>query len=161
MTDPALDRIDAAILALLQGDARLTAQDLADRVHLSPSQCARRRQRLEEAGIIRGYRAEVDAARVGAGIEAFVQVVMAAHKTEVARDFVARMQRAEEVVAVWTLTGATDYLLRVFCADLAALNRFVQDVLLPHPAVSRVQSQIVMERLKDGAPVPVRLLPLR
>lgn len=155
MTDPGLDRIDAALLRLLQADARLTAQDLAERVHLSASQCARRRQRLEAEGYIRGYRAEVDAARIGCTVEAFVQVVMAAHKPETARDFVERMRRAEEVVAVWTLTGASDYLLRVFTADLAGLNRFVQEVLLPHPAVARVQSQIVMERLKDGAPLPV------
>ncbi|QDL91210.1 Lrp/AsnC family transcriptional regulator [Paroceanicella profunda] len=150
-----LDRIDAALLHHLQLDARLTAQDLAERVNLSPSQCARRRQRLEEAGMIRSYRAVVNAAKVGATVEAFIQVVMAAHNRENARDFVARMQVTAEVVAVWTLTGSTDYLLRVFCADLPALNRLVQDVLLPHPAVARVQSQIVMERLKDNAPVGV------
>ncbi len=153
-----LDAIDAALLRELQRDARLTAQDLAARVHLSPSQCARRRQRLEETGVIRGYRAVVDETAVGARVEAFIQVMMATHSRENARDFVGRMAVADEVVAVWTLTGSTDYLLRVFCADLAALNRLVQDVLLPDPAVSRVQSQIVMERLKDHAPIPTVLV---
>ncbi|MEL7415299.1 MAG: Lrp/AsnC family transcriptional regulator, partial [Pseudomonadota bacterium] len=70
-----LDEKDARILKLLQEDARVTAQDLAERVHLSPSQCARRRQRLEEEGYILRYRAVVDAARAGATVEAFVAIV--------------------------------------------------------------------------------------
>jgi DNA-binding Lrp family transcriptional regulator len=60
-----------------------------------------------------------------------------------------------EIVGAWTLTGEADYLLRVYCADLDALNRLVQGVLLPHPAVSRVQSQIVMDRIKPDAPLPL------
>lgn len=156
MKEERLDRIDVAILRHLQADARLTAQDLADRVHLSPSQVARRRQRLEAAGVIRGYRAEVDAARVGIGVECFIQVVMATHDRAQVADFAARLRGIDAVVAAWTLTGASDYLLQVLCADLAALNRLVQEVILPHPAVARVQSQIVMERLKQNGPVPLR-----
>jgi DNA-binding Lrp family transcriptional regulator len=60
-----------------------------------------------------------------------------------------------EVTGAWTLTGEADYLLRVHCADLAGLNRLVQDVLLPHPAVARVHSQIVMDRIKPDAPLPI------
>jgi len=71
-------------------------------------------------------------------------------------DFVTRIRAVEEVVAAWTLTGASDYLLQAMCRDLGAMNRLVQDVVLPHPAVSRVESQIVMERLTPGAPVPLR-----
>ncbi|MEL6425279.1 MAG: Lrp/AsnC family transcriptional regulator [Pseudomonadota bacterium] len=151
-----LDEKDARILKLLQEDARVTAQDLAERVHLSPSQCARRRQRLEEEGYILRYRAVVDAARAGAAVEAFVAIVMAAHSRENARDFVATCNRTAEIVSVWTLTGQTDYMLRVFCRDLSDLNRMVQDVLLAHPSVARVESQIVMERLKDNTPITVR-----
>ncbi|MEM9047342.1 MAG: Lrp/AsnC family transcriptional regulator [Pseudomonadota bacterium] len=156
MTDETPDRIDAALLRLLQADARLTAQELSEQVHLSASQVARRRQRMEQTGIIRGYRAELDTARVGIGVEAFIQVVMATHERGQVADFVSRISGAEEIVAAWTLTGASDYLLQVMCADLAALNRLVQEVILPHKAVSRVQSQIVMERLKSGGPIPLR-----
>ncbi|MEL6678230.1 MAG: Lrp/AsnC family transcriptional regulator [Pseudomonadota bacterium] len=151
-----LDATDLRILILLQEDARLTAQELAQRVHLSPSQCARRRLRLEEEGYIQRYRAVVDATRVGATVEAFVSVVMAAHSRENARDFVATCGRTGEIVSVWTLTGQTDYMLRVFCRDLGDLNRLVQEVLLAHPSVARVESQIVMERLKDNTPIAVR-----
>ncbi len=58
-------------------------------------------------------------------------------------------------MAAWTLTGEADYLLRIWCADLAALNRLVQQALLPHPAVARVHSQIVLDRVKPDAPLPL------
>jgi DNA-binding Lrp family transcriptional regulator len=88
-------------------------------------------------------------------VQAFVQVVMATHTEANARDF-ARLARTQpEIVGAWTLTGEADYLLRVYCTDLAALNRLVQAVLLPHPAVSRVQSRIVMDRIKPDAPLPL------
>jgi DNA-binding Lrp family transcriptional regulator len=150
-----LDPADRKLLAALQENAALTAQDLGERLRLSPSQAARRRQRLEVEGYIRGYRAEIAPEKAGLSVEAFIRIVMATHTEKNARDFV-RLTRAEpEIVGAWTLTGEADYLLRVFCADLSALNRLVQQVLLPHPAVSRVQSQIVMERIKEDAPLPV------
>lgn len=150
-----IDPTDSRLLMLLQQDARLTAQDLGERLNLSPSQAGRRRQRLEAEGMIRAYRAEVAPERVGLGVEAFVRIVMATHTEQNARDFVRLTRATPEIVGAWTLTGEADYLLRVFCADLAALNRLVQQVLLPHPAVSRVTSQIVMERVKPDAPLPV------
>ena len=150
-----LDATDSRLLAALQDNAMLTAQELSDLLHLSPSQAARRRQRLEAAGYIIRYRAELDPAKLGLGVEAFIRVVMATHTEANARDFV-RMTRAQgQITGAWTLTGEADYLLRVFCTDLAAPNRLVQQVLLPHPAVSRVQSQIVMERVKPDAPLPI------
>lgn len=150
-----LDALDRALLTCLQRNSRLTSAELAEQVHLSPSQCARRRQRLEEEGYITGYNAIVDAAKIGATVEAFVQVTMAAHSRENAQDFIRLAERTPAVVSVWTLTGEADYMLRVFCSDLVALNDLVQQVLLPHDAVARVQSQIVMERLKDNAPIAV------
>ncbi|HMO07571.1 MAG TPA: Lrp/AsnC family transcriptional regulator [Paracoccaceae bacterium] len=150
-----IDATDRKLLAAIQADATLTAQDLGARLNLSASQAARRRQRLEAEGYILRTRAELDPVRLGLGVEAFIRVVMATHTEQNARDFV-RMTRAQpEITGAWTLTGEADYLLRVVCADLVALNRLVQQVLLPHPAVSRVQSQIVMERVKPDAPLPL------
>ncbi len=151
----ALDETDLRLLAALQENAMMTAQDLSERLHLSASQAGRRRQRLETEGYIRGYRAEVDPERVGLGVQAFIQIVMATHTETNAKDFVRLTKRQSEIVGAWTLTGEADYLLRIYCADLTALNALVQNVLLPHPAVSRVQSQIVMERIKSDAPLPV------
>jgi len=150
-----LEIIDKRLLAALQTDGQVTAQDLATQLHLSASQAGRRRQRLEAEGYISGYRATVDPDKVGLHVEAFLQIVMASHTEQNARDFVRLARTQPEITGAWTLTGEADYLLRVHCADLAALNRLVQQVLLPHPAVSRVQSQIVLERIKPDAPLPV------
>ena len=150
-----IDATDRRLIALLQGDATLTAQALGDRLHLSASQAARRRQRLEAEGFVTGYRATVDPGRIGLSVQAFVQVQMAAHSPEAAQGFARLVAAQPEVVAVWTLTGEADYLLRVWCADLPALNRLVHHALLPHPAVARVQSQIVMDQLKPDAGLPV------
>ena len=92
---------------------------------------------------------------IGLRVEAFIRVVMATHTAQNAQDFVRMTRTRPEIVGAWTLTGEADYLLRVFCTDLTALNRLVQHVLLPHPAVSRVQSQIVMEKVKADAPLPL------
>lgn len=150
-----LDAIDRRLLAALQQDATLTAQALAARIHLSPSQAARRRARLEAEGVIAGYAARLDPARLGLTVQAFIRVVMAAHSAEASQGFARLLREVPEVVHAWTLTGEADYLLQVWCADLTALNRLVQDRLLPHPAVARVQSQIVMDQLKRAGALPV------
>ncbi|MFN3644686.1 MAG: Lrp/AsnC family transcriptional regulator [Gemmobacter sp.] len=150
-----LDPTDSRLLAALQQDATLTAEALGARLNLSPSQAGRRRQRLEAAGYITGYVARVDPARVGLSVQAFVQVQFRAHSPEASRSFASLVSARPEVISVWTLTGEADYLLRVWCADLSALNRLIHGVLLPHPAVARVQSQIVMDQLKADAGLPV------
>jgi DNA-binding Lrp family transcriptional regulator len=150
-----IDQTDRKLLSLLQHSATLSVQDLGERLNLSPSQAGRRKQRLEAAGYISGYRANVPSEKIGLGVQGFIQVVMATHTAQNARDFVTLTQTQPQIVGAWTLTGEADYLLRVFCTDLTALNALVQTVLLPHPAVSRVQSQIVMEKVKPDAPLPV------
>jgi DNA-binding Lrp family transcriptional regulator len=149
-----LDDTDSRLLAALQQDAHLTAQDLGDRLHLSASQAGRRRQRLEAEGYITGYSARLDPAKIGLGVQAFVQVQMASHAPDVARSFASLLTTLPQVISAWTLTGEADYLLRVFTADLAALNHLIHQRLLPHPAVARVQSQIVMDQLKADAGLP-------
>lgn len=149
-----MDRTDSRLLAEVQRNALITAQDLGDRLNLSASQAARRRQRLEAEGYITGYAARLDPARLGLTVQAFVQVQMATHAPEVARGFGSLIAACPEVISAWTLTGEADYLLRVWCADLPALNRLIHQVLLPHPAVTRVQSQIVMDQLKPDAALP-------
>lgn len=149
-----LDAIDSRLLAAIQANAMLTAQELGERLNLSPSQAARRRQRLEAEGFVTGYTARLAPAKIGLTVQAFVQVQMASHSPEVACGFASLIATCPEVISAWTLTGEADYLLRVWCADLTDLNRLIHHVLLPHPAVARVQSQIVMDQLKADAPLP-------
>ncbi len=148
------DEVDARLLAILQKDAHVTAEALGAALNLSASQAGRRRQRLEAEGVIRAYVARLDPAALGLTVQAFIQVQMASQTPDAARAFARLIESRPEIIAAWTLTGEADYLLRVYCEDLAALNRLVHHVLLPDPAVARVQSQIVMDRLKEDAPLP-------
>lgn len=149
-----LDEIDKRLLAALQGDAHLTAQQLGEMLHLSPSQAGRRRQRLEAEGYIRAYCAQLDPRRIGLTVQAFVQVALTSHGPEQSKGFARLVATSPEITSAWTLTGEADYLLRVYCEDLAALNRLIHDRLLAHPAVARVHSQIVMDQVKQDAPLP-------
>lgn len=149
-----LDETDSRLLDALQRDAHLTAQQLGERLNLSASQAGRRRQRLEQAGVIAGYAARLNPDRLGLSVQAFIQVQMARHGAEPAASFARLIAGQPEVVSAWTLTGEADYLLRVYCENLAALNKLIHQVLLAHPAVTRVQSQIVMDQFKSDAPLP-------
>lgn len=150
-----MDATDLELLAALQRRADMTAQELGEHLNLSPSQAARRRARLEAQGVIAGYRARLDPARLGLDVQAFVEVQMTAHNADNAASFLRLVDTLPQVVACWTLTGDADYLLRVWCDDLAALNALIQNRLLPHPAVARVQSQIVMDQPKADAGLPL------
>lgn len=149
-----MDRQDKELLSALQDNAHLTAQELGERLGMSASQAGRRRQKLEAEGYITAYRAHLDAARLGLSVQAFVQVQLSTHGPEEAKSFARLISLRAEITSAWTLTGDADYLLRIYCADLPALNRLIHDVLLSHAAVARVQSQIVMDQLKQDAPLP-------
>lgn len=149
-----LDEIDANLLNALQKDAHLTSQQLGERLNLSSSQAGRRRQRLETQGYITGYSARLNAERLGLNVQAFIQVQMATHDPAQVAVFTRKISTLPQVTSTWTLTGDSDYLLRVYCESLAQLNHLIHEILLPIPAVSRVQSQIVMDQLKADAPLP-------
>lgn len=150
-----LDNTDLRLLTALQKDASQSADSLGRLLHLSASQVGRRRQKLESEGVIEGYRAHLEPTKVGLHVQAFVSVQMATHAPDKVKTFTRVLATQPEVISAWTLTGEADYLLRVYCDDLATLNTLIQNILLPHPAVARVQSQIVMDQLKADAPLPV------
>ena len=149
-----LDDIDKRLLAALQKNAHLTAQELGEKLHLSPSQAGRRRPRLETEGYIQGYTARLNPERLGLTVQGFVQVHLGTHGPEHSASFARLLATRPEIVSAWTMTGDADYLLRVYCADLPSLNRLIHDVLLPHGAVAKVHSQIVMDQLKRDGPLP-------
>lgn len=150
-----LDSTDQRLLNALQQDSQATAAELGERLNLSPSQAGRRKQRLEAEGYVTGYTAKLDPKKLGLSVQAFVQVSMSGHSTEISQAFHSMVLRRPEVISVWTLTGEADYLLRVWCTDLAALNELVHEVFLPHKAVARVQTKIVMDQIKQDAPLPL------
>lgn len=150
-----LDPFDRKILALLQADARLTNNDLSAKVNLSPSQCSRRRQRLEEEGYIKGYRAVLDRDRLGFSLTNMVTVTLATHNRDNARRFAELVARLPEVQEAHALTGEMDYILKVVTPNLKALSEFVNGELLPHEAVQHVKTAIVLETLKETGSLPI------
>lgn len=150
-----MDKVDRHILQVLQEDGRLTNAELADRVGLTASPCLRRVRQLEEQGVIRGYRALIDAAAVGRGFQVFVMVVM--HRT--GQDTIAQFEQdvigMPEVVEVHRFFGDLDYLLRIAVADLPAYERFYADELTALPGVARMTSLITMKQVKIDQGVQV------
>jgi len=150
-----LEPQDLAILAALQENGALTNAELAEKVRLSASQSSRRRQRLEEAGVIRGYRAEIEPTRVGLTVTVYIQVSLATHSGKNAQRFRDLVAHTPEILEAHALTGDADYLMKVVVEDLAALGRLVNQVLLPHESVERVRSNVVLETLKQGGRLPL------
>ncbi|PZR14202.1 MAG: AsnC family transcriptional regulator [Azospirillum brasilense] len=152
---PALDALDLRLLGALQEDARLTNQQIGERIGLSASQCSRRRAALEASGLIRGYHAELDAERLGLHLLVFIQVTLASHSGDNARRFRDLVSRLEEVQEAYAMTGDADYLIKAVVRDLKGLSVLVNDVLLPHESVARVRSSIVLDRLKASGSLPL------
>lgn len=152
----ALDQFDLKLLAALEADGRLTNAELGQKVGLSASQCSRRRIRLEETGIIEGYSARLNAARLGIGLLALVEVTLSPHSKENAKKFGVFVNAVEEIQEAYALTGDADYLLKVAAPDLGGLSRIINDLILPQASVSHVKSSIVLTTLKDSHRLPLR-----
>lgn len=164
-----MDRTDRRILAILQTDGRLSNQEVAQQVNLSPSPCLRRIKRLEEAGVIRQYVALLDPAMIGLGLLAYVNVRLEKHSdaplsaaAQTSRhgvspraDFAVSVAQWPEVVACYAMTGEMDYLLRVHVEDMPHFSRFMMETLLRHPAVLDVKSSFALQRIKDTTALPL------
>ena len=151
-----LDPTDLRILTCLQENGRISNQDLADRVALSPSACLRRVRLLEESGVIGGYRAWFDAERLGLELEAIVQVSMR-HDVEGWHDtFIAAVQAWPEVLSAYIITGDSNYILRVQARNLKHYSDFIVNRLYRTPGVMDIRSNIVLQRIKtDSSPLAV------
>jgi Lrp/AsnC family transcriptional regulator, leucine-responsive regulatory protein len=152
---PELDRTDLRLLAVLQGEGRITNAELAKRVNLSPSACLRRLQRLEAAQAITGYAAQIDPQAIGLGLQAFVRVQLARHEAGAIERFVEKISGWEEVVACHALTGDMDYLLHVYVADLPQFSRFLLDRLLNDAGVADANSSFVLRTVKRSPSLPL------
>lgn len=150
-----LDSLDISLLAALQREGRIANTELAERVGLSPSACLRRVQRLEVEGYIAGYRAVLDANKLGYGLQAFVRLQLARHDADSVERFVARVGDWDEVIACHALTGDMDYLLHVMVADLEHFSRFLLDKVLRPGDVADVNSSFVLRAVKAGGAVPL------
>ncbi|MDN0083210.1 Lrp/AsnC family transcriptional regulator [Crenobacter sp. SG2305] len=151
-----VDAIDWRILAALQHNGRLSNQDLADKVALSPSACLRRVRALEENGLIRGYRAELDALKLGFELEAVVHVTLDRSREDWHERFQAQIEEFDEVTAAYVVSGPTNYILHVRTHNLTAFSAFVVEKLNKIPGMRDICSYIVMKKIKDR----IGLLPI-
>ncbi len=158
MPKTTLDRTDRRILEQLQVDGRLSNQELAERVLLSPSPCLRRVRALERSGVIQRYAALLDAPRVGLELLAYVSVKLEKRGKMPVDQFARAVLSWPEVITCLSMTGEMDYLMRVQVENLAHYSRFIMDKLLKQPGVIDIKSNFVLERVKDTTALPLEHL---
>jgi len=154
MTRP-LDRLDRRILDELQSDARLSNQELAKRVGLSPAPCWRRLRRLEQEGVISSYATVLSAAAIGLPILAYAQVSLENHHPESVRQFDNLIAELPEVLECHTMSGTNDYLLRIVASSIEAYERFLSTQLLQIRVVRSVNTSFVLRTKKSTTHLPV------
>jgi DNA-binding Lrp family transcriptional regulator len=150
-----MDDFDIKLLDALQADGRLTNNELAERIGLSASQCSRRRSALEAAGIIEGYYAALASQAVGLDVVVFIHIGLATQSADSAQAFGKLIRGMEEVQEAFSLTGETDYLVKMVVPDLKSLARIISDVFLPHRSVAHVRSSVVLDRIKQTTRLPL------
>ncbi len=154
--DAVLDRLDRRLLERLQRDGRATVAELAASIGLSPSAASERLRRLQSSGIVTGFGARLDAAKVGLGLLVFVEISLD-HTTPDAFDrFAAAVKRLPEVLECHMVAGGFDYLVKARLRDMAAYRQFLGDALLSLPGVKGSHTYAVIEEVIAEAPLPLR-----
>jgi len=151
-----LDRKDLQILHELQLDARLSNQELAQRVNLSPSPCLRRVRQLEHSGMIRGYTAIVDQQAYGLPITVFIRIALERHDTATVSEFERRVRAIDEIMDCFLMTGQRDYLLRVVADSLEGYERFIRDVVHTIPGIASIDTSFAYGVVKHALALPRR-----
>jgi len=149
-----LDRYDVAILRILARDGRITKSKLAEEVNLSISPAWERVRKLEESGVIRGYRADIDWVGAFSGSRIIVEVTLSRHTAYDQSRFEARIAAASEVIQCHATGGGIDYLLHVVARDIDRYQRFIDALLAEDLGIERYFTYVVTKVVKD-APSPM------
>ncbi len=144
-----LDAIDRRILRELQADGRITNLKLAEAVHLSPTAVLERVKRLTRDGVILGYEARLDPARLGAGLMVFIEVLLDRTVPDVLNHFRAAVQARPEILECHLVAGGFDYLLKTRVADMTAYRALLGDSIWSLPGVRETRTYAVMEEVKN------------
>ena len=148
-----LDDVDRRILALLHADARLPNSALAEAVGIAPSTCHGRVRRLQDVGVIRGFHADIDPAAIGLPLQAMISVSLQAGARGKIRKFVEQIRTRPQVIDVYFLAGADDFILHVAARDTDDLRSFVVDNLNADADVAGTQTSLIFEHLRGAAPL--------
>jgi DNA-binding Lrp family transcriptional regulator len=150
-----LDRVDRRILDALQADARISNQELAKKVGLSPAPCWRRLRRLEEEGFISGYATLLNGSAIGLPILAYALVTLDNHHADTVKQFDRLIQDRPEVLECHSMSGPNDYLLRIVAASMEAYEHFLSTQVLQLAAVRSVNTSFVLRTKKSTTRLPV------
>ena len=150
-----LDSIDRKLLAELQAEGRVTNVDLARRVGLTAPPCLRRVRALEDAGVIKGYHAELDAASLGFTITVFAMVSLKSQAEEDLRAFENHIKGLPEVRECHMLNGEIDFILKIVSKDLQSFQEFLTSKLTPAPNVASVKTSLTIRTAKNEPGVPL------
>ena len=151
-----MDRADTAIIVALQQDSSRSIAQLAELAGVSPSACHRRIRTLEESGVVTGYRAQVDARRLGLKLQAFVEITLTGQNREAMDRFEAAVADFDDILECHLMSGNADYLLRVAAVDLDQFDHIHRECLARLPGVSSMRSSFSIRPIKrwTGYPVP-------
>jgi Lrp/AsnC family transcriptional regulator, leucine-responsive regulatory protein len=155
MPDIGFDKTDRAILTILQQEGRIPNVELAERVALSPSSCLRRTKALEAAGLIAGYRAELDRKRLGLGLTVFISLRVRQHSRITSRGIEEALTAIPAVVACYVVSGEADFLVEAVVPDLGAYELLLLDQVLAIEAVSDARSTFAIRTVLGRGALPV------
>ena len=149
----ALDDTDRKIIRALQENARLSNKELAARVHLAPSSCLERARRLKEDGVLAAFQTRIDPSAVGIGLQAMISVKLRGHDAGNREAFRERVLGREEVVALYHVTGARDFILHVAVRDAEHLRRLIVDGISADVDLDALETSLVLE--ESTRPLPI------
>ncbi|MFM9035797.1 MAG: Lrp/AsnC family transcriptional regulator [Mycobacterium sp.] len=150
---PELDDVDRRLLTILHADARISNSALADAVGVAASTCHGRVRRLRDLGVIRGFHADIDPAAIGLPLQAMVAVSLQAGARGRIRTFVQQIRRKPQVIDVYFLAGADDFIIHVAARDTDDLRAFVVDNLNADADVAGTQTSLIFEHLRGASPL--------
>ena len=153
-----LDDRDLKMIAILREEGRISKADLARRVNLSAAPCWERLKRLEEAGIITGYHAEVALKKLGPHIVVFMAAELESHRGEDFQKFERSLARYDEIVACWAVGGGFDYILQIVTRDIDSYQRLVDQLLEARVGLARYFTYVVTKPVKQSATLPLEML---
>lgn len=148
-----IDEVDRRILTALHADARISNSALADLVGIAPSTCHGRVRRLQDLGVIRGFYTDIDPASIGLALQAMISVTLQSHARGRIRNFIQEMRGKPQVMDVYFLAGADDFILHVAARDTEDLRAFVVENLNADEDVAGTQTSLIFEHLRGASPL--------
>ena len=150
-----LDQIDRKILEILQSNAKITNAQLSKEIGLSPAPTLERVKKLETAGLIKSYHAQLDTEKIGLGITTFVQVTLVGHKKMFTDLFVEKINKIDEIIECHHITGTGDFLLKVISKDITAYQKLMLEGVNEIEEVASTQTMVILSTFKDSKVLPI------